>query len=206
MTESTGPQIYLVTPQVIDLEMFPALLTTILDEVAVACLRMSLATRDEDVLLRSGDALREICHARDVSIVIDNHQVLAERLGLDGVHLTDSHRKIREARAALGADAIIGSFCGISRHDGITAAEAGADYVTFGPVAGQLGDGKIAEIDLFAWWSEMIEVPVVAEGGLDEATVRALAPVTDFFSLSDEVWSAERPLQRLQHFKKWIAT
>jgi thiamine-phosphate pyrophosphorylase len=34
----------------------------------------------------------------------------------------------------------------------------------------------------------MIELPVVAEGALDEATVAAIAPVSDFLALGDEIW------------------
>jgi thiamine-phosphate pyrophosphorylase len=37
----------------------------------------------------------------------------------------------------------------------------------------------------------MIEVPVVAEGALDVAQMRALAPVTDFFGIGPEIWQAE---------------
>ena len=35
------------------------------------------------------DMAREIAHARDVAVVIERHILLAERLGLDGVHLTE---------------------------------------------------------------------------------------------------------------------
>jgi thiamine-phosphate pyrophosphorylase len=71
----------------------------------------------------------------------------------------------------------------------MTAAEIGADYVSFGPVGRTaLGTGETAPLDLFQWWSEMIEVPVVAEGALDEELVRRLSPVTDFFGLGEEVW------------------
>ncbi|MBC7676210.1 MAG: thiamine phosphate synthase, partial [Rhodoferax sp.] len=88
-----------------------------------------------------------------------------------------------------GNDAIIGAFCGITRHDGISAAEAGADYVAFGPVGETpLGDGSKAEADLFEWWSEMIEVPVVAEGSLTADLIAKLGPVTDFFGIGNEVW------------------
>ena len=197
MSEPQGPQIYLITPQVLDWDMFPAALARVLDAAPVACLRLSLATRDEDALMRAGDALREIAHQRDIPLVIDNHLVLAERLGLDGVHLTDAHSSIRAARKALGADAIIGAFCGTSRHDGLTAAEAGADYVSFGPVSGNLGDGQLADMDLFAWWSEVIEVPIVAEGGLSEALTDQLAPVADFLALGEEIWSADDPAAHL---------
>ncbi|MGR3494107.1 thiamine phosphate synthase [Citreimonas sp.] len=198
MAEQDRPQIYLLTPPEIDLGSFPAQLDRVLQGVPVACLRLALATRDEDRLIRATDAVREVAHAADVALVIDTHVVLAERLGLDGVHLPDGARSVRAARKALGADAIVGAFCGQSRHDGMNAGEAGADYVAFGPVAGALGDGALAERDLFEWWSEMIEVPVVAEGGLTPDAVRALAPVTDFIAVGEEIWRNDDPLAALR--------
>ena len=106
------------------------------------------------------------------------------------MHLGDGARQVRAARKALGADAIVGAFARASRHDGMTAAEIGADYVSFGPVgASGLGDGTTAPLDLFAWWSEMIEVPVVAEGGLTPDLAADLAPIADFLALGDELWS-----------------
>ncbi|MFV1442316.1 MULTISPECIES: thiamine phosphate synthase [unclassified Phaeobacter] len=193
------PQIYLTTPPSFELGRFPDQLARVLDEVEIACVRLELASRDEDTLSRAGDALRAVAHARDVAIVITDHQILAERLGLDGVHLSDSARPVRAARKALGADAIVGSFCGASRHDGLTAAEAGADYVSFGPIGTSgLGDGNQAQKDLFEWWSQMIEVPVVAEGGLTVDLVSDLAPYTDFFGIGDEIWREEDPLASLR--------
>ncbi len=194
MAEPEQPQIYLITPPEIELARFPQALDAVLRDHAIACVRLALSTHDETALCRAADTCREVAHAHDVAIVIDTHFVLAERLGLDGVHLTDGARSVRKARKELGADAIVGAFCGTSRHDGMSAAEAGADYVSFGPAGvSTLGDGSQAEADLFDWWSQMIEVPVVAEGALDAATVAALAPMTDFFGIGDEIWRADDP-------------
>ena len=184
------PQIYLITPPEIELSQFPDQLARVLDTHPVACVRLALATRDEDRLARAGDALRDVTHARDVALVISEHLMMVERLGLDGVHLLDGARSVRHARKELGADAIVGSFCGVSRHDGMSAGESGADYVSFGPVqAHALGDGSFVEAELFQWWSEVIEVPVVAEGALDAGMVAHLAPFTDFFGVGDEIWA-----------------
>ncbi|MDP4990351.1 MAG: thiamine phosphate synthase, partial [Marivita lacus] len=147
----------------------------------------------------AADAVREVAHRFDVALVIDTHVVLAQRLGLDGVHLTDGARSVRMARKELGEDAIVGAFCGQLRHDGISAGEAGADYVSFGPVGTTaLGDGSRAEQELFEWWSEMIEIPVVAEGGLDAEIIRRLAPMTDFFGIGEEIWRSEDPVAALK--------
>lgn len=197
MSENTDPQIYLVSPPELDLETFPSSLARVLDAVPVACLRLDLATRDADTLIRAADACREVATARDVALVIAQHVQLAERLGLDGVHLTGP-RGVRAARTTLGPDAIVGASCGASRHDGMVAGEAGADYVAFGPVSGAvLGDGQMAERALFEWWTEVIEIPVVAEGGLTEDLVRTLWDVADFLAFGEEVWRAEDPAARL---------
>jgi thiamine-phosphate pyrophosphorylase len=190
------PQITLITPAAFDAETFPDRLARTLDAVEIACLRLAFALRDPDDLGRAADACRLIAHARDVAVVIETHTALAERHGLDGVHLTDGARSVRKARKDLGGDAIVGAFCGATRHEGLSAAEAGADYVALGPV-GETGLGAArADRDLFAWWSEMIEVPVIAEGALTPDLVSALAPATDFFGIGDEVWRSDDPALR----------
>lgn len=196
MTEDT-PQIYLVTPPDFELAAFQPRLAAVLDAHPVACLRLAMATREVDRLTRAGDLLRDMAHARDIPLVIDQHWTLAERLGLDGVHLLDGARSVRVARKALGADAIVGAYAGASRHDGMSAGEAGADYVAFGPVTDTLGGQDVAETDLFQWWSEMIEVPVVAEGGLDGDGVTRIGAYADFLSFSEEIWRADDPVAAL---------
>lgn len=198
MADAEHPQIYIVTPPEFELSSFPDRLAAVLDAQAVACLRLALASRDEDRISRAGDLVREVAHARDVAVVIEAHVRMVGPLGLDGVHLTDGARSVRKTRKELGRDAIVGAFCGASRHDGMNAGESGADYVSFGPVgASALGDGTIATHELFAWWSEMIEVPVVAEGALSPETVADLAPVTDFLAIGEEIWATDDPVAAL---------
>lgn len=192
------PQLYLITPPELDLAPFADTLARVLDAHAAACVRLALSSKDEDVLSRAADTLRVVTDARDVALVIADHTLLAERLGLDGVHLSDAARSVRHARKLLGPDAIVGSFCAGSRHDGMSAGEAGADYVAFGPVQQTaLNDGEIAEQDMFQWWSEVIEVPCVAEGQLDTAMIAKLAPMTDFFGIGDEIWGQDDPVAAL---------
>ncbi|WP_299843720.1 thiamine phosphate synthase [uncultured Roseovarius sp.] len=198
MAEPEQPQLYLITPPEIELSRFPDQLAAVLDAHDIACVRLSLASQDEDRIARAADACREVTHARDVALVIDTHLMLVERLGLDGVHLTDGARSVRAARKELGPDGIVGSFCGTSRHEGMNAGESGADYVSFGPVGvSALGDGSVAEAELFDWWSQMIELPVVAEGHLDAEIIGALAPITDFFGIGDEIWQSDDPAAAL---------
>ncbi|MEO1948868.1 thiamine phosphate synthase [Thioclava sediminum] len=197
------PQIYLITPPAFDAEEFAPKLASVLDAHDIACIRLSLASRDEYEIGRIADAMREVAHARDVALVIESHVALVERHGLDGVHFTDGAKQIRYGRKELGDDAIVGSYCGNSRHEGMNAGEAGADYVCFGPIGEtNLGTAEPAEHELFAWWSEVIEVPVVAEGALTEELVTKFAPVTDWFAFGDEVWREDDPAAALGRFIK----
>lgn len=199
MSTQDLPQIYLVTPSIINLQTYPEQLAQILDEVDIACLRLGLVSTDEDEIARTADALRDVAHTRDIMLVIERHALMVDRLGLDGVHLMDGGHNLRQLRKDMGNEVILGAFCNTSRHQGIGAGEAGADYVSFGPVAAStLGDGNQVDPELLSWWSEMIEVPVVAEGGLTQDVIRNLSDRVDFFAIGPEIWNTENPLTSLQ--------
>lgn len=206
MADADAPaRIYLISPPRFEAALADRL-AGLLDGFEIACVRLALATASEDEILRAADVLRPVCHARDVPLVVSEHFRLAARAGLDGVHLTDGARQVRAARKLLGPDGIVGAFARTSRHEGMTAAEAGADYVSFGPLAASgLGDGSTAPLELFAWWSEMIEVPVVAEGGLTPAL--AAAASADFLALGPEIWDDPAgPAAALGAFAAGLAT
>lgn len=182
-------RLYLVTPPLTEAEAFLPLLQAALSAAPVACVRLNMAIEDEDQIRRVADQLRETCHAYDVAITLTDHYRLVAPLGLDGVHLANPRLTVREVRKALGEDMIVGAYAGASRHDGMTMAEAGADYVSFGPVGDTpLGDGAVADEALFGWWAEMIETPNVADGGVTLANAPALAAVADFLCVGAAVW------------------
>jgi thiamine-phosphate pyrophosphorylase len=164
----------------------PAELGALLRGGRVAALRLASAGFGAEALSAAAKALKAA--AGEVPVLIDDHYRLAAALGLDGVHLSDGTRSLREARRHLGPEANIGAFCGASRHAGMTAAEMTADYVSFGPLSADplLGGGEVAGAELFEWWAEMIEVPVVAEGGLTPESAATLAGIADFLALGRE--------------------
>ena len=206
MTESSDPKIYLITPTDIDLQgSFPEQLSAVFANFDVACLRMGLSSTDEHVLGKTADILRESCHAHDVAIIIERHMLLVESFGLDGVHLTDGAKNVSKARKLLGSEAIVGAHCAASRHTGLSAGEVGADYVSFGPVtASKLDDGKIARTELFEWWSQLIEVPVVAEGRFDRDSAGLIGQHADFLAFGSEIWAQEDPVTKLRELMEFI--
>ena len=191
-------KLYIVSPAEFEIEEFSDELKLILDSIEISCFRLALSTQNENVIAKTADVTRDICHSRDVAIVIKDHFLFVEKHGLDGVHLSDGSRNVWKARKNLVKDSIVGAFCGNSKHDGLTAGEAGADYISFGPLSKTtLKDGTIAQNDLFKWWSTMIEIPVVAEGNLNKKVIYSLENDTDFFAFGDELWNESNPLNKL---------
>jgi thiamine-phosphate pyrophosphorylase len=198
--------ITLIIPTEFDLRENIALVESVVDAASdfnLACLRLCSAGLSRETLIKRGDALREIGHKRDISVIIDDHVALAQEIGLDGVHLTSADPKIlRDARKLLGKDAIIGVFAGNTRHDGMVAGEIGVDYVSFGPLSDDGLGTELAAPELFDWWSEMIEVPLVAEGSLTLASLESVKAFADFVGLGAEVFSAADPVAALSEFLK----
>ncbi len=182
-------RLYLVTPPAFEPAALAPRLAQALEAGGVACVRLDIAA-GEAAIRAAAAALAPLCAARDVPLVLAEHPRLAAELRLDGVHLREGGvQAIRAARALFGEAGIVGAWAGASRHRGMVAAEAGADYVALGPVrAGALGDGAEADAGLFAWWAEIIETPCVAEGGLTPAIAAELAATADFFAPRASVW------------------
>ncbi|MEM7505768.1 MAG: thiamine phosphate synthase [Pseudomonadota bacterium] len=191
MSDAAPARLYLVTPERFDPQDFATRLAAVLSKVPVACLRLSLgASADEDDWRQAANHLLPVCHDADIALVIADHYRLVRPLGLDGVHLEHGAAPVRSVRKDLGSNAIVGAAGGTTRHKAMALAEAGADYVTLGPVAeeGALGAGELAPADLFAWWAEMIETPAVAEGGVGLDQVKLLSETADFFVPDRRIW------------------
>ena len=113
----------------------------------------------------SARPLIETAQRRGVAALIADDARLARTLGADGVHLLpmgDPPAAYGEARSIVGGRAIVGVDAGASRHDAMTIAEAGAEYVAFGAPADLGDEARERRDELVAWWAEIFEAPCVA--------------------------------------------
>ncbi len=170
---------------------FAGALETALDSGDAACLQLRLKNADDAAILAACDVLRPICQDRGVAFLVNDRPDLAARAGADGVHIGQEDGGYAEARAAVGADAIVGVTCHDSRHLAIEAAEAGADYVAFGAffATGTKQPKGTASPELLRWWSETATVPSVAIGGITVENCGVLVEAgADFLAVVAGVW------------------
>ena len=191
-------QIYLCMPDDIDSSRLDALIDAGgLDHVS--CLMLNAGPSGIDP--RLAEKLVAAAQGRDLPFVIDTDIETAARLGADGVHIGADDDAYDAARDRLGDDAIIGAACGLSRHDALTMAERGADYVAFS------GPGEEDPAGLVAWWSQVTVVPCVAWDIADEDTaVRFAAAGADFVAANIFAWERKHsPEQALRQLSERLA-
>jgi thiamine-phosphate pyrophosphorylase len=187
-------QLYLISPLDVGGD-FPERLDAALAAGPVAAFQFRLKGMDQHAAAQLAAPLQEICAAHDVAFIVNDSISLAKRLKADGVHLGQSDGDVREAREELGRDAQIGVTCHNSRHLGMEAGEAGADYVAFGafyPTTTKAVE-HMAEIETLELWSKVMEIPCVAIGGITTANAMPLIKAgADFIAVSSAVWNDPR--------------
>ncbi len=188
---SEGCRLYLITPPRLDPGAFRDVLAAALDAGDVACLQLRLKDAAPDDIGRAVETLMPVAQARDVAFILNDDAALAARLGCDGAHLGQTDGDHEGARKLL-KDRILGITCHASRHLAMEAGEIGADYVAFGAFFPTDTKETVhaAGTDLLEWWSEMMEVPCVAIGGITAANCAPLVQAgADFLAVVGAVWN-----------------
>jgi thiamine-phosphate pyrophosphorylase len=186
-----APQLYLVTPQVENAAAFARELEAALDAADIAAVLLRLAEADERSQINVVKALAPLVQGKGVALLLDGQTDIVARGGADGAHLTG----IEAFLAALDTlkPARIAGCAGLAtRHDAMTAAERGADYVMFGDAVDGRRPSFDAIVDRVAWWAEVFEVPCVGlTASLDEVGPLAAAGA-DFVAIGEFIWTDTR--------------
>jgi len=184
-------RLYLITPAQIDPVPFADDLSAALDGGDVACVQLRLKDVDDDAVRRATEVLLPIAQAREVALIINDRPDLAAETGADGVHVGQQDADYETARAAVGADGIVGVTCHDSRDLAMSAGERGANYVAFGaffPTATKEPRTR-ADLEILEWWSGLFVVPCVAIGGINIDNCGALVRAgADFVAVISAVW------------------
>jgi len=182
------PRLYLVTPPVADAQAFSTQLAAALAAGDIAAVLLRLSDADERTQINRAKALVPIVQDKGAALLLGGHADLVARAGADGAHLTGM-AEFTDALDQLKPERIAGVGGLATRHDAMSAAEAGADYLMFGEpgAAGERPSFNAIE-ERIAWWAEVFEVPCVGyAASMDEVTPLVKAGA-DFVALGDWLW------------------
>ena len=158
-------------------------------------------SEDQKQRLQQAQALRALCDQHRALLIINDDVALAKQVGADGVHLGIDDADITEARAQLGADAIIGISCYNRFELAEQAAAQNADYLAFGAFYSSPTKPAAvrAEIELLRR-AQQFNLPLCAIGGITaenaavliEAGADMLAVISGVFAAADISAEAQR--------------
>lgn len=183
-------RLYLVTPTTAGPD-FADTLATALDAGDVAAVQLRLKDATDDHWRRTVDALRPVAQSRDVAFLLNDRPDLATALECEGAHVGQTDMQAADARKILGK-LTLGVTCHDSRDLAMQAGDDGADYVAFGaffPTTTKDAPTR-ADPELITWWSDIMELPCVAIGGITALNCAPLVTAgADFLAVVGAVWA-----------------
>jgi thiamine-phosphate pyrophosphorylase len=185
-------RVYLITPPVLDPKPFAERLAAALDAGDVAAVQLRLKDVDDDTWLRTIDVLRPVTQARDVAFLLNDRADLAMQTGSDGAHVGQDDMPAVQARRLMGPSLTLGVTCKGSRDLAMQAGEDGADYVAFGAFYPSTTKEvkNLLDPEILQWWSELMELPSCAIGGITPENCAPLVRAgTDFLAVVGCIWN-----------------
>ncbi len=123
------------------------------------------------------DGLKELCHRRNVPLIVNDDPQLARRIAADGVHVGRGDPSPQVARAMLGPSVLVGVTVYGKPGEEQAAEAAGADYIGVGPFFPSLTKPEEPEMPLHLLDAVVhrTRLPVFAIGGITAGNAGQLA-------------------------------
>lgn len=136
--------------------------------------------------------LLDACHAVGAAGLVEGNAALAAAMGADGAHL-EGATALKAAAATLHPHGIAGAGGLRSKHDAMTAAEGGADYVMFGePDAEGRRPPFEATLERTQWWAQLFEPPCVGYARTLEEVEALVEAGADFIAVDSLIFEHPR--------------
>lgn len=186
--------LYAITPDESDTGLLLARVAPVL-QAGTAWLQYRNKGADAALRTEQALALLPLCRRHGVPLIINDDWHLAATIGADGAHVGRDDGQLRNAREALGADAILGASCYDDLELARSAGAAGASYVAFGaffpsptkPLAPR------AALELLRDSADL-GLPRVAIGGITPDNARSLVSAgADFVAVISGIFDAPDP-------------
>jgi thiamine-phosphate pyrophosphorylase len=189
--EVSRAKIYLISPPKIDLKIFSTRLQNALQTSLVPVFQLRLKGYEGSEIKAIATELKKICNDNNCLFLLNDYWEIAMDISAGGVHVGADDLSISAIRKKSPNNFVIGASCYDSRHLAMEAAEQGADYLSFGAFfesKTKKSRGNPSP-EILTWSQEMMNLPIVAIGGIDDSNCNILSQAgADFLSVISYVW------------------
>ena len=184
-------QIYLISPPKIILSEFVVSLKNALSSNLVPVFQLRLKEYSQIDVAKIAKQIQKVSKDYNCQLILNDYPNIALDLELDGVHLGEHDAKIAEVRKQVPDHFTIGASCYNSKHRAMQAGEDGANYLAFGAffptTTKQIK--YYADVELLQWATELLNLPIVAIGGITASNCANLVVnKADFLAVISFVW------------------
>jgi thiamine-phosphate pyrophosphorylase len=184
-------QIYLISPPQIELKDFSVKLEKALKTGLVPSFQLRLKNYSTLEVKKISQEIKKICDNNNCLFLLNDFYEIALEVGASGVHVGIDDKKILQIRQNSPKNFVIGASCYDSKHLAMESGEQGADYISFGAffeTQTKISRGK-PTVEILNWASEMLNLPIVAIGGInDKNCVELVKNGADFLAVISYVW------------------
>jgi len=158
-------------------------------------------------MLEEAKQLASLCKSKGALFIVNDRLDIAQAVDADGVHLGQSDLPIDLARKILGKEKIVGT-SNHSVEEAKRSEEAGADYISVGPVFytnTKKDAGPPVGLNLLKQIRAITRLPIVGIGGVNEENLEqvlragadSVAIISAIVSSNDPGKSAERIVKKI---------
>jgi thiamine-phosphate pyrophosphorylase len=161
---------------------------------------------DEAAFSKSATALVPIAQDKGVAAIIAGDSRAVGRAGADGIHLPADPHQINEAVKKADGKTIVGADAGRTRDQALNVGEMRPDYVLIGKLDGDTHpEPHPRNLELAAWWAELIEVSAIVMAGSTVQSVTSAAETgAEFIALGQAIFAAADPAEAVAEANRLI--
>jgi thiamine-phosphate pyrophosphorylase len=138
--------------------------------------------------------LQKLCDQKQATFFINDRVQLAKKIGADGVHVGFTDQTVKDTRAEVGDQMLIGVSCYGDIERAKTAVQDGADYVAFGAFFPSKTKPKadVVDLEVISRAKAELEVPVCVIGGINRKNIDDVSKHDpDLYALVSDIFESE---------------
>ncbi|MFC5385637.1 thiamine phosphate synthase [Aquamicrobium segne] len=157
----------------------------------VASVLLPQGDMDEVAFQRSVEKLAPLAQAAGAAAILAGDSRVVGRIKADGIHIEGKRPELADAIERVQERMVVGCGGVKTRDEALELGEEGPDYLFFGRFGYDTdANPHPRNLNLGAWWAEMVEIPCIVMGGNDVASVVDVAATgAEFVALSAAVFA-----------------